>query len=109
VLGVPRDWSPVVALDRNAGLGLAGGYVGNGVATSNLAGRTLCDLVLGETTALTALPWVGRTPRRWEPEPLRWIGAHSVYALYRAADRREARGLSQTSRLATLAGRLVNR
>jgi glycine/D-amino acid oxidase-like deaminating enzyme len=109
VLGVPRDWSPVVALDRDTGLGLAGGYVGNGVATSNLAARTLCDLVLGETTALTALPWVERTSRCWEPEPLRWIGAHSVYALYRAADSREARGLSRTSILATLAGRLANR
>jgi glycine/D-amino acid oxidase-like deaminating enzyme len=110
VLGVPRDWSPVVALDHDTGIGLAGGYVGNGVATSNLAGRTLCDLVLGETTALTALPWVGRMPRRWEPEPLRWIGAHTVYALYRAADRREARrGLSRTSRLATLANRLAHR
>lgn len=43
VLGVPRDWSPVVALDHGTGLGLAGGYAGNGVATSNLAGRTLCE------------------------------------------------------------------
>jgi glycine/D-amino acid oxidase-like deaminating enzyme len=110
VLGVSRDWSPVVALDRGTGLGLAGGYVGNGVAASNLAGRTLCDLVLGETTPLTVLPWVGRPSRRWEPEPLRWIGAHTVYALYRAADRREAGcGRSQTSGLATLAGRLANR
>jgi glycine/D-amino acid oxidase-like deaminating enzyme len=109
VLGVPRDWSPVVALDRDTGLGLVGGYVGSGVAAANLAGRTICDLVLGETTALTALPWVGRTSRCWEPEPLRWIGAYAVHALYRAADRREARGLSQTSRLATLASRLANR
>ena len=109
VLAVPRDWSPVVALDHDTGLGLAGGYVGNGVATANLAGRTLRDLVLGEATALTRLPWVGRTVRSWEPEPLRWIGAHTVYALYRAADRREARGLAQTSRLATLANRLAGR
>ena len=78
------------------------------LATANLAGRTLRDLVLGEATTLTGLPWVGRTARSWEPEPLRWIGAHTVYALYRAADRREARGLSQTSRLATVADRLAN-
>jgi glycine/D-amino acid oxidase-like deaminating enzyme len=109
VLAVPRDWSPVVALDRDTGLGLGGGYVGNGVATANLAGRTLCDLVLGEATALTGLPWVGHTVRSWEPEPLRWIGAHSVYALYRAADRRETRGMARTSRLATLADRLAGR
>jgi hypothetical protein len=83
--------------------------VGNGVATSNLAARTLCDLVLGEATALTALPLTRRASRRWEPEPLRWIGAHSVYALYRAADRREARGSSRTSGLATFANRLAGR
>jgi glycine/D-amino acid oxidase-like deaminating enzyme len=90
VLGVPRDWSPTVRLDRSTGLGTAGGYVGHGVATTNLAGRTLRDLILGEETELTTLPWIGRTARRWEPEPLRWLGARLVYALYRAADRREA-------------------
>jgi glycine/D-amino acid oxidase-like deaminating enzyme len=109
VLAVPRDWSPSVSLDYDTGLGIAGGYVGNGVATANLVGRTLRDLVLGETTALTGLPFVGHTARSWEPEPLRWIGANTVYALYRAADLREARGLARTSRLATLADRLASR
>ena len=71
VLGVPRDWCATVGLDRDTGLGWAGGYVGDGVTTSNLAGRTLTDLILGRDTELTALPWVGRRPRRWEPEPLR--------------------------------------
>src|SRR5207302_1126957 len=55
------------------------------------AGRTLCDLVLGRQTRLTRLPWVGRTPRRWEPEPLRWAGIRGTYALYRLADRSERR------------------
>ncbi|HEY4279910.1 MAG TPA: FAD-dependent oxidoreductase [Conexibacter sp.] len=109
VLGVPRDWSPTVRFDRASGIGTAGGYVGSGVATSNLAGRTLSGLVLGEASELTALPWVGRSPRRWEPEPLRFIGAHLVYALYRAADRREAAGLRRTSRLADVASRLAGR
>ncbi|HEY4095917.1 MAG TPA: FAD-binding oxidoreductase [Baekduia sp.] len=110
VLGVPRDWSPTVRLDAATGLGMAGGYVGNGVATTNLAGRTLCDLVLGRDTRLTGLPWVGRSARRWEPEPLRWIGAQLVYALYRAADRREAaRGTAETSRLAKVASALSGR
>lgn len=109
VLGVPRDWTPAVRLDRATGIGMAGGYVGSGVATTNLAGRTLRDLVLGESSELTALPWVGHSSRRWEPEPLRFIGAHLVYGLYRAADRREARGLTRTSRLASLATRLAGR
>ncbi len=109
VLGVPRDWSPAVTLDRQTGVGSAGGYVGHGVATANLAGRTLRDLVLGYDTELTRLPWVGRRARPWEPEPLRWIGAHLVYALYRAADRREDTGGPQTSRVARIADRLSGR
>jgi len=103
VLGVPRDWSPTVHLDRQTGLGWAGGYVGSGLTTTNLAGRTLRDLVLGRDTELTRLPWTGRQVRRWEPEPLRWLGVHALYALYREADRREARGLPRTSRLARAA------
>jgi glycine/D-amino acid oxidase-like deaminating enzyme len=104
VLGVPRDWSATVRLDPATRLGIAGGYVGYGVATSNLAGRTLADLTLGVDSEITRLPWVGRTTRRWEPEPLRFIGAHLVYALYRAADRREsAREDPRPSRLARVA------
>jgi glycine/D-amino acid oxidase-like deaminating enzyme len=92
VLGVPRDWCPAVAADRASGLAWAGGYVGEGVAASNLAARTLRDLILGEPSPLTRLAWVGRAPRRWEPEPLRWAEIHAVYALYRHADRRERAG-----------------
>jgi glycine/D-amino acid oxidase-like deaminating enzyme len=110
VLGVPRDWASTVRLDPATGLGTAGGYVGNGVTTANLAGRTLRDLVLGQTTELTRLPWVGHTTRDWEPEPLRWIGAQLVYGLYRAADRREQEsGTPRTSVLAKAASLLAGR
>ncbi|HKG04501.1 MAG TPA: FAD-binding oxidoreductase, partial [Conexibacter sp.] len=110
VLGVARDWQPAVRLDRASGIGFAGGYVGNGLATANLAGRTLRDLVLDEDTELTRLPWVGHTARRWEPEPLRWLGARAVWALYRAADRREAASASaRTSGFARAADLLAGR
>ncbi|WP_327709699.1 FAD-binding oxidoreductase [Streptomyces sp. NBC_00464] len=94
VLGVPRDWCATVTLDRSTGLGWAGGYVGSGVATTNLAARTLRDLIQQDSgqsgpTELTALPWVNHRVRRWEPEPFRWLGVHGMYAAYRAADRRE--------------------
>lgn len=91
VIGVPRDWCATVGLDRDSGLGWAGGYVGVGVSTSNLAGRTLADLALGRQTEITALPWVNRKVRQWEPEPLRWLGVHLMYALLRIADGREER------------------
>ncbi|MEV7770373.1 FAD-binding oxidoreductase [Kitasatospora sp. NPDC086791] len=103
VLGVPRDWCATVELDRLSGLGWAGGYVGSGVTTTNLAGRTLCDLVLGRDSELTGLPWVGHTVRRWEPEPLRWLGVHAMYAAYHAADRQEAAGRATTSPIARVA------
>jgi glycine/D-amino acid oxidase-like deaminating enzyme len=90
VLGVRRDWTPTVGLDRGSGLGGAAGYVGSGVAATNLAARTLVDLVLDVDSPLTRLPWVRGRARRWEPEPLRWMGAQLVYGLYRAADQRES-------------------
>ena len=108
VLGVSRDWSPSVGVDPAAGLAWAGGYVGDGVSTANLAGRTLRDLILGTQSELTRLPWVGHPWRRWEPEPLRWLGIHGVYGLYRRADRDEER-TGRPSRLATLAGRVSGR
>lgn len=91
VLGVPRDWCAGVGLDPATGLAYAGGYVGHGVTGTNVAGRTIRDLILGEQTGLTRLPWVGRTSRNWEPEPLRWIAATALYAAYRFADRQEYR------------------
>lgn len=107
VLGVPRDWCATVGLGAD-GIGWAGGYVGTGVSTANLAGRTLADLVLGRETDLTALPWVNRRVRKWEPEPLRWLGVRSMYRLFAAADRAEARG-GGPSRLAAIGNRLTGR
>lgn len=110
VLGVPRDWCATVGYDPAQGWGWAGGYVGTGVSTSNLAGRTLADLTLGRQTDLTTLPWVNRRVRNWEPEPFRWLGVHGMYALLNAADRAEARpGSSAPSRLAAWGNKLTGR
>ena len=88
-LGIPRDWMASVGLDRATGLGWAGGYVGDGVGTTNLAGRTLRDLVLGHDTELVRLPWVGHRSRRWEPEPLRWLGVNTGLRAMALADTEE--------------------
>jgi glycine/D-amino acid oxidase-like deaminating enzyme len=91
-LGVPRDWFPSVRHDRHTGLAFAGGYVGDGVATSALAGRTLAAMIAeDDPDDLASLPWAGRTSREWEPEPLRWLGVNAVTALMTAADRTERR------------------
>ncbi|WP_308250195.1 NAD(P)/FAD-dependent oxidoreductase [Sphaerisporangium fuscum] len=109
VLGVPRDWCSTVHVDHRTGLGWAGGYVGSGVTTTNLAGRTLRDLVLRRETELTGLPWVGRQVRQWEPEPLRWIGVQMIYALFRAADRHENAQMGRTSAYARVANLISGR
>jgi glycine/D-amino acid oxidase-like deaminating enzyme len=75
-LGIPRDWMPSVGL--RDGLGWGGGYVGDGVAAANLAGRTLADLITGIDSDLVRLPWVGHRSRQWEPEPARWLGINTV-------------------------------
>lgn len=89
VLGIPRDWHASVGYDPASGLAHAGGYVGDGVATTNLAGRTLRDLVLGTESDLTALPWVGHVSPRWEPEPLRWLGVNAGLRAMTMADAEE--------------------
>jgi glycine/D-amino acid oxidase-like deaminating enzyme len=109
VIGVPRDWCATVGLDAATGLGWAGGYVGVGVSTSNLAGQTLADLALGKTTPLTSLPWVGRRPRKWEIEPFRFLGVHLMYWLFAAADKRESRLGIPPSRLARFGNWLTGR
>jgi glycine/D-amino acid oxidase-like deaminating enzyme len=88
-LGIARDWHPSVGYDPTTGVGHAGGYVGDGVALSNLAGRTLADLVTTRNTALTRLPWVQHRSRCWEPEPLRWLGINAGLRLATLADREE--------------------
>jgi glycine/D-amino acid oxidase-like deaminating enzyme len=105
-LGIARDWTASVGLDPVTGLGWAGGYVGDGVSTTNLAGRTLADLVLGHQTELTALPWVGHHSRSWEPEPLRWLGINAGLRAMTLADAEETR-TGRESRVAKLVSPLL--
>jgi glycine/D-amino acid oxidase-like deaminating enzyme len=105
-LAIPRDWHSSVGLDRSSGLAWAGGYVGDGVATSNLAGRTLADLITGADTDLVRLPWVNHVSPRWEREPLRWLGVNAGLWTMAWADRSEAR-TGRPSRMATRLGRLL--
>lgn len=95
VLGAPRDWTCSVDLDRASGLAAAGGYVGDGVSTTHLAGRTLAALIAGPAfdgdDELIRLPWVGHRSRNWEPEPFRWAGVNLARAAARRADVHEER------------------
>jgi glycine/D-amino acid oxidase-like deaminating enzyme len=105
-IGIPRDWCASVGLDRSTGIGWAGGYVGDGVSTTNLSGRTLADLITGTDSELTRLPWVGHRSPDWEPEPLRWLGLNAGLQVMSLADRQEAR-TGRPSGLAEFMGRFL--
>ncbi|NNE75095.1 MAG: FAD-dependent oxidoreductase, partial [Acidimicrobiales bacterium] len=102
VLGIPRDWVPSLRFDRASGVGVLGGYVGEGVAAANLAGRSMAELITAADTDRTTLPWVGLRSRRWEPEPFRWLGVRGSRWVLGAADDREA----STDREARIAYRI---
>jgi len=105
-LGIARDWHPSVGFD--GAMAWAGGYVGDGVSTTNLAGRTLADLIDGRVSELTALPWVGHHSPNWEPEPLRWLGTNAGLWAMRWADTSE-RVSNRPSRVAALVNRVIGR
>ena len=91
-LGMARRFRPHMLVDRANGIALAGGYGGEGVGASNLGGRTLADLILGQQSELTAQPWVlGEQPisrlPSWEPEPLRWLGYNAIIQSFVHEDR----------------------
>jgi glycine/D-amino acid oxidase-like deaminating enzyme len=105
-LGMPRDWLPTFHHDPETGIGGAFGYTGQGVATANLAGRVLADLIVTGDTPYRELPMVGHRSRSWEPEPLRWLGARYLQTALARLDARAARsGRAPTGR--SLAERLV--
>ena len=86
-LGMPRDWHPTIAFDRRKGIATARGYVGHGVSTANLAGRTLAELITGQQTERTTLPLVNHRSPNWEPEPFRWLGVRYTQAALGRVDR----------------------
>jgi glycine/D-amino acid oxidase-like deaminating enzyme len=105
-LGIARDWHASVGISD--GLAWAGGYVGDGVSTTNLAGRTLADLIIGRDSDLVSLPWVGHRSPNWEREPLRWLGANAALHAMRWADHSESRG-ARPSRVAAAVDRVLAR
>lgn len=105
-LGIARDWWASCGFDRVTGLAWSGGYVGDGVGTANLGGRTLAQLITGQESELTNLPWVGHRSPRWEPEPLRWLGTNLGLRAMTYADAQEAR-TGRSSKIAEIFGRAI--
>jgi glycine/D-amino acid oxidase-like deaminating enzyme len=105
-LGMPRDWHPTFSYDRTTGIATARGYVGHGVSTANLGGRTLADLIAGVESDLTSLPLAQHRSPDWEPEPFRWLGVrYAQAAIGRVDAKAERTGKPPSGR--TLAERLA--
>ena len=104
-VGMPRDFMPTAAYDPRSGIATAHGYTGQGVATSNLAGRILADLITGNESPLTSLPMANHRSRNWEPEPARWLAVRFIQDRLLKVDLKSERtGWPPTGR--TLAERL---
>jgi glycine/D-amino acid oxidase-like deaminating enzyme len=102
-LAVPRDWCMTTKFDRTTGLGFVGAFGGHGVTAANISGRTMRDLVLGRSSDLTSLPWVGHHTRNWEPEPLRFIASKAIHRVLASADAYEDRSGKPAKRVRLVA------
>lgn len=72
-VGMPMDWTPAVRFDASTKIAFAGGYTGQGVAASNLAGQMLAGMIASRKTGFESLPFAQRKSPGWIPEPLRWL------------------------------------
>ncbi len=106
-VGAPRDWHAYANVDHASGMCAGGGYVGDGVALSNLVGRTLAHQIAETGDSLTRSLLVNHQSKQWEPEPLRWFGVNSLLALTELADRIERRTHRPVKRLLALRDRLL--
>src|SRR5215216_4599838 len=108
VFGVPRDRMPTMGFNPRTGVALAFGYSGEGVATANLSGRVLTDLLTETDSDLTRLPMTSHQPVPWEPEPLRSLGVNLVRrSRYKEIEQVERTGVYPEK--PSLAARVFNR
>ena len=88
--GVSRCWHAHVIHDTHSGIATAGGYVGESVGASFLCSQTLAELLTGEDTDRTRMPWVTRRSleelKRWEPEPFPRLGLEATVIAFAAEE-----------------------
>lgn len=84
------------------------GFTGNGVGPSYLGGEILARLALDRRDERTALALVDPPPKRFPPEPARWLGGSLIRRALVAKDAAEDEGRAP-SRLAALGSSLPRR
>jgi glycine/D-amino acid oxidase-like deaminating enzyme len=85
-VGMPIDWTPAVRFDPGLRIAFAGGYTGQGVSTTNLAGQMLAGMINGYSTGFESLPFAQRRSPNWIPEPLRWLVVRYMQEAYERID-----------------------
>jgi glycine/D-amino acid oxidase-like deaminating enzyme len=88
-VAITRDWEPYLQWDPKSGFGRLGGYAGDGVTMSSLAAKILAHEILDAKNELRNLHFVNRKIRRWEPEPIRYLGVNALVKLSGIADTEE--------------------
>jgi len=88
-VAITRDWEPYLQWNRAKGFARLGGYAGDGVTMSYLAAKILAHEILEKPNGLRNLHFVNRKIRRWEPEPIRYLGVNALVKLSAIADREE--------------------
>lgn len=85
-VGMPMDWTPAVRFDSGTKIGFSGGYTGQGVSTSNLAGQMLAGMIAGRRTGFEKLLFAQRRSPNWVPEPLRWLVVRYMQGAFQRID-----------------------
>jgi glycine/D-amino acid oxidase-like deaminating enzyme len=88
-VAITRDWEPYLYWDRPSGLARLGGYAGDGVTMSYLASKIIAHEILEKPSELSELHFVNRKIRKWEPEPIRYLGVNALMKLSGLADKEE--------------------
>lgn len=105
-VALTRRWQSYLNFDQRSGRAAIGGYVGDGVTLSYLAGKTLAQKINNIKTL--DLPFVDQKIGRWEPEPIRYLAVNAGFKATVAADIEE-RITNRPSLIANLVDPLINR
>ena len=85
-IAITRDWEPYVRWDNEHGYGELGGYAGDGMTLTYLAGKAMAAEVLDISSDIRNLRFVNRSSRNWEFEPIRYLAINALIKLTDLSD-----------------------
>ncbi|HYN69974.1 MAG TPA: FAD-dependent oxidoreductase [Candidatus Eisenbacteria bacterium] len=91
-IDITDDHQPYFGQVEGGRIAFGHGYAGNGVSQAVVGGRILAGLTLGLDDDHTRLPFVDRRPKRFPPEPFRFVGARLLREVILAKEEAEQSG-----------------